>query len=877
MARRYALIIGIQDYQQIAPLTKTREDARSMADFLRATGDFQDVFVVRSDATQKDLVAALKRFQEQARGNDALVYFTGHGFGLVDELTDGVTGYLAAVDTRVVTTGNRVTAQQDGIPLASLGALLEQGDFSSLVMLLDACHSGLLLERGAIEQGLAVFNRQRDYFLITACRGFEQAAAIGDQPHSLFTGAVLRGLARENADDQGQVSADRLFDFVARSLRESGQEPLRLGMGSGIGLVEYGVAGPVVRAVSEENPYQGLAAFTKETRQFFFGRDSVVDDLVLKLQGASFVPLFGASGSGKSSVVRAGLVPRLEAMGWQILGPMKPGPEPIMELKRSFDAVFERKQLGAIYQQIETEGLKGIVAQLPAKRYLLVIDQFEEVFTLREERAKQRQFIELLMGLEVDDRLSIVTTMRSDFVEAWQAHGDLVSILQGDTVWMPPLEGNDLRNAIVQPAKVQGYEFSDGLETLILEHVSAEPNALPLLEFALEKLWDRRDQSNNQLTVAVYEEMGSLMGALNRYATDWYKTLTATNQTLVQRVMLALVRVGMGSQDTRWRRKLKDVLALGDRKIENIVDLLDEKRLIVKDGCEVDLAHERLMEGWKLFAEWRQIDREIRYLANRVEELEEEWEKHGCQDSFLAPEGLVKQINSKQENIEQYLREKTLSFLQKSHQYHCSLGSVIQWTKSETAFNARAEDVLREIEANLSEGSFNLIRLIQDEVDIFGEPVGKTKEVLYFLRKLLNNPQEFHISGGWDILIGSISLEQDPDVDSFELSELSASEEPIEYCGYTPENKLIAFGRPGGNISFFDLNGDLLRKISSNINAEIIKIKASGEYFAVFQTNMTCIFSWVYEKIASIPHAEQSRYATSGFEWLYALMVMHLF
>jgi WD40 repeat protein/uncharacterized caspase-like protein len=239
MARRYALIIGIQDYQHIAPLSKTREDARSMADFLRATGDFQDVFVVRSDATRQDLVAALKRFQEQARGNDALVYFTGHGFGLVDELTDGVTGYLAAANTRVETTGNRVTAQQDGIALASLGTLLEQGNFSSLVMLLDACHSGLLLERGAIEQGLAVFSRKRDYFLITACRGFEQAAAIADQPHSLFTGAVLRGLARENADDQGKVSANRLFDYVARALQNSGQEPLHLGGGSRIAMVQH--------------------------------------------------------------------------------------------------------------------------------------------------------------------------------------------------------------------------------------------------------------------------------------------------------------------------------------------------------------------------------------------------------------------------------------------------------------------------------------------------------------------------------------------------------------------------------------------------------------------------------------------------------------
>lgn len=469
MARRYALIIGIQDYQQIAPLTKTREHARSVADFLRATGDFQDVFVVRSDATRKDLVDALKRFQEQARGNDALVYFTGHGFGLVDELTDGVTGYLAAVDTRVVTTGNRVTAQQDGIPLASLGALLEQGNFSSLVMLLDACHSGLLLERGAIEQGLAVFNRQRDYFLITACRGFEQAAAIGNQPHSLFTGAVLRGLARENADDQGKVSADRLFDFVARSLRESGQEPLRLGMGSGIGLVDYGVAESVVRVVSEENPYQGLAAFTKETRQFFFGRDREIETLVQKVQQCGFVPLIGASGSGKSSIVRAGLIPRLEDLGWRILDVIKPGTDPMTTLR-------------------------SLTADIPSgdRPMLLVVDQFEEVFTLCRDRVEQSKFIQALRDL---GWVTVVVTMRADFVEACLANEGLTQAIRSNAVWLGPMTGADLEAAIEQPAITQGATIQSKLLAQILQDVETEENCLPLLEFSLSQLWVGKAES----------------------------------------------------------------------------------------------------------------------------------------------------------------------------------------------------------------------------------------------------------------------------------------------------------------------------------------------------------------------------------------------
>jgi uncharacterized protein YjbI with pentapeptide repeats len=639
MARRYALIIGIQDYKYVSPLTKTREDARSVADFLRATGDFQDVFVVRSDATRSDLVAALKRFQEQARGNDALVYFTGHGFGLVDELTDGVTGYLAAVDTRVVTTGNRVTAQQDGIPLASLGALLEQGNFSSLVMLLDACHSGLLLERGEIEQGLAVFSRKRDYFLITACRGFEQAAAIGDQPHSLFTGAVLHGLARENADDQGQVSADRLFDFVARSLRDSGQEPLRLGMGSGIGLVEYGVAGPVVRAVSEENPYQGLAAFTKETRQFFFGRDREIEMLVQKVQQCGFVPLIGASGSGKSSIVRAGLIPRLEDLGWRILEPMTPGTNPVKTLQELLDRELPPADYYVLPEPVEDA------------KILLVVDQFEELFALCRNKTEQSQFIQNLLNLWAGHlRLNVVVTMRADFVEACLADEGLTQAIRSNAVWLGPMTGADLEAAIEQPAITQGATLQPKLLAQILQDVEAETNCLPLLEFALSQLWEGKAES--ELMFVAYRNLGGVAGALNAHAEAIYKQLAAQKREhWVQRVMLRLVRTGEGTKDTRQRQRKSDLLDIGKDvgekdAIESVIQTLVDGRLLVSDRVEsqdvIDLSHEALMASWQRLAGWRESNREVRLIVDKIEDARREWADKGKKWRYLLEGRLLK-------------------------------------------------------------------------------------------------------------------------------------------------------------------------------------------------------------------------------------------
>ncbi len=670
MARRYALIIGIQDYQQIAPLSKTREDARSVADFLRQTGEFQDVFVVRSDATRSELVAVLKQFQEQARGNDALVYFTGHGFGLVDELTDGVTGYLAAADTRVETTGNRVTAQQDGIPLASLGALLEQGNFSSLVMLLDACHSGLLLERGEIEQGLAVFSRKRDYFLITACRGFEQAAAIGNQPHSLFTGSVLRGLARENADDQGKVSANRLFDYVAGTLQNSGQEPLHLGGGSRITMVQYGVDAPVVRAVSEENPYQGLAAFTKETRQFFFGRDREIETLVQKVQQCGFVPLIGASGSGKSSVVRAGLIPKLEDLGWRILPVIKPGTEPMVAL---------RSVTQDLYVDDAIEPVASVKPRIPGnEKILLVVDQFEEVFTLGRDRSEQARFIKCLQEFSAYEqgRIAVVVTMRADFVEACLADEGLTQAIRSNAVWLGPMTGADLEAAIEQPAITQGATLQPKLLAQILQDVAAEENCLPLLEFALSQLWVGKAES--ELTLAAYRKLGGVAGALNAHAGAIYKQLaTQKREHWVQRVMLRLVRTGEGTKDTRQRQRKSDLLDIGTdvgekEAIESVIQTLVDGRLLVSDRVEnqdvIDLSHEALMLSWQRFVSWRENGRELRRIIDRVENAWREWEDKNRSPEYLLRGGLLTEVQDKiGDNIETNFPDPEIDFLQKSY------------------------------------------------------------------------------------------------------------------------------------------------------------------------------------------------------------------
>ncbi|HEY9670451.1 MAG TPA: caspase family protein [Waterburya sp.] len=249
---RYALVIGIPEYQGLfAPLSKTTTDAESVAQLLEYYGNFQEVKrlparwnqekkcyeVEARGVTGTELGQALRTLLlEQATHSEVLIYFTGHGFTISDYLGQSK-GYLATSDCMIEVEGNQIIEQRRGIALDSLNHLIRSSDLSSLVVVLDCCHGGYFLERNLVEQTLTAFSSKKDYYLITASRGFEQAY-VGEQ-YSVFTEALLKGLSPENAGSDGQISGDRLFDFISSTLKGSGQEPIRMGWGRPITLVTY--------------------------------------------------------------------------------------------------------------------------------------------------------------------------------------------------------------------------------------------------------------------------------------------------------------------------------------------------------------------------------------------------------------------------------------------------------------------------------------------------------------------------------------------------------------------------------------------------------------------------------------------------------------
>jgi WD40 repeat protein len=234
---------------------------------------------------------------------------------------------------------------------------------------------------------------------------------------------------------------------------------------------------------------------------------------------------------------------------------------------------------------------------------------------------------------------------------------------------MPPLVGAELEQAIALPANLQGYRFEDGLLGEIIQDVGKEQGCLPLLQFALTELWEKRDSQKHQLTVEQYRVMGGVIGALDRHAEAIYQSFTEQEQEWIRRIFLKLVRTGEGQKDTRQRQPKAKLLAIGsDSVISDVLDELIQGRLLVSGEEGVDLSHEALMEGWQRFAQWRKENRELRRLIDRLEDALQEWQKNP-QDENLMMGGLLAQVREKWQELELDLDVAAREFYQRSDAY----------------------------------------------------------------------------------------------------------------------------------------------------------------------------------------------------------------
>jgi signal transduction histidine kinase len=399
-------------------------------------------------------------------------------------------------------------------------------------------------------------------------------------------------------------------------------------------------------------PYRGLLAFREQDALFFFGREVLTERLLEAVQGPSpAVAVVGPSGSGKSSVVSAGLLPRLRqapsANEWIIVR-LRPGEKPFEELANALLPPLE-PEMTRTDRLIEVPKLRNalregrvtlsrvaatILEQSPgAGRLLLVIDQFEELYTLCSDMDTRHAFLDCLIQVVSQSQssrstnLHIVLTLRADFMGQALSYRPFADLLdRAEKLIVGPMNREELEATIISPAEQQGVAFDDGLPSRILGDVSNQAGNLPLLEFALTQLWER--QEGSRLTHAAYEAIGGVKGALTRYADQIYDQLSQTEQEQARWVFTQLVCPGKGTEDTR-RRATRTELAGADW---NLIRKLSDARLVVTDrdptGQEiVEVAHEALIQDWERLRAWMAKDREFRLWQERLRTALHQWEE----------------------------------------------------------------------------------------------------------------------------------------------------------------------------------------------------------------------------------------------------------
>ncbi|OLF09979.1 nSTAND1 domain-containing NTPase [Actinophytocola xanthii] len=390
-------------------------------------------------------------------------------------------------------------------------------------------------------------------------------------------------------------------------------------------------------------PYVGLAAYGPQDAYWFRGRDRLVAALLDRVERQRFVAVVGASGSGKSSVLRAGLVPAVSADRdrWSALV-LTPGARPLEEC-----AVRLGVRTGVAAGQLvggfrEEPGAFGLaVRQLMATRpdgaeLVLVVDQFEEVFTLCADARERSGFITALLDAAYDPecRLRVVVGVRSDFYTHCARHTRLAEALQDAQVLVGPMSTDELTDAITAPAARAGLMVEKTLVQTVLHDAADRPGALPFVSHALWETWRRRHGSG--LFLAGYQSAGGVSGAVAQTADRLYQDLDERHRRTVREVLLRLTALGEGTEDTRRRVSRAELLDSPDRDaVVEVLDRLTAARLVTRDATTVEIAHEALIAGWPLLRDWLAEDREAIRAHRRLTEASAEWESHGRDESLL--------------------------------------------------------------------------------------------------------------------------------------------------------------------------------------------------------------------------------------------------
>ena len=357
-------------------------------------------------------------------------------------------------------------------------------------------------------------------------------------------------------------------------------------------------------------PYKGLASFEDADAALFFGRERLVGELAARTVSVGLLAVVGASGSGKSSLIAAGLLPSLSSgllpgsERWRSTV-MRPGEHPLAELK-------------------------ALHARTPDKegRLVLVVDQFEEVFTICQREDERTEFVEHLVEAAADpERTVVVIGLRGDYYGHCGAYPELARLVAANQVLVGPMSADELRRAIELPARRAGTRVESALTEALVTEIGNEPGGLPLLSTALVELWAAR--STGWLRIEVSERLGGVRGAVARLAETSFENLTDNQRAAAHRLFLRLVTSGDEGAVARRRVPRSELDLERDTILASVVERLTRDRLLTAHGDTIEVAHEALLREWPRFQEWLTEDAQGRELREHLTQSAKRWQSTG--------------------------------------------------------------------------------------------------------------------------------------------------------------------------------------------------------------------------------------------------------
>ena len=643
-AHHRAYLIGIDAYTKVSPLRTAVNDATRLAEVLAGQHRFEAPALLL-DATGAQLRALLARMRDEVVADDrVLFYFAGHGIAADGD--DGPAGYIVPADAEP-------SDPTSFVPMAELQATLDGLPCRHLLLVLDCCFSGAfkwssqhratsgLMPKRIYEERFERFVDDPARQIITSA-AYDQKAldvlngkATGDRgdvvagngrPHSPFALALFDALAgaadvKLDREGDGIITATEMYAYIRDQI-----EPATLKEGErlrqtpsffplkGHDKGEFMFLHPRHRLnlprMPLHSPYKGLASFDEADRHLFYGRDRVIQELSAKAADPDqrLLVVVGASGTGKSSVIKAGLLPQLRKAGHAIIV-MRPGAQPLAALEQALN---------------ESAGQAGAV---------LIVDQFEEIITRCAEPEQRQAFSTRLRELlDAGTRIArIVITVRSDF-EPQLNGGALKEAWLTGRFTVPPFSLDELREVIVMPT-IQEVLIFDPPELVdqIIGEVVQSPGVLPLLSYTLNELYEayvRSGRSDRALRKTDYDALGGVMGALRTKADTLYQTLANDNERdTMRKIMLRMVSI---EGDLAGRRvPMADlVYAEADKAaVQTVVERLIDARLIVRNADAIEPAHDALVRAWKTLRDWIHEAKDELILGEQIQIASRDYER----------------------------------------------------------------------------------------------------------------------------------------------------------------------------------------------------------------------------------------------------------